>query len=877
MLTQRPSTTGFLHNDGECAKLIATRDWSDTLGPPADWASSLKTATGLIIHSPVAMVLLWGEDGVMIYNDAYARFAGGRHPKILGAKVREAWPEAAEFNDNVMKVGLSGETLSYKDQKLTLHRRGSPEQVWMNLDYSPVLNEEGTAAGVLAVLVETTDQVMASRRADAERERLERMFEQAPGIMALYQGPEHVFVLANPAYYQLVGKRDLIGRTVRDALPELGEQGIHAMLDEVYRSGQAFVASETELFFQREPDRPPEARFVDFVCQPITGPDGKVEGIFAQASDVTERKRAEDELREKEERLRVVIDGAKDHAIFTIDPERRITGWSQGAAEIFGMTSEQAIGSCADDLWTPEDRGACQPEEEVATARREGFAEDKRWHQREDGSRVFLNGSVHPLPLDEKGNERGFIKVARDETDRRRTEIALQETEERYRLAARATNDAIWDWDLATGQVVWNEAVRTLFGHADAVAGSTGEWWIGHIHPDDRERVDRDIHAVIDGDGESWHNEYRFLRADGSIANVFDRGTVIRDQNGQAVRMIGAMLDLSERHRAEAALAESEAALRSVLEQMPVGVILANVPGGEVIFLNQAAERILGDRILPQSAGDYTVYGGLHEDGSALAAEEYPLARTVSTGEAQVDFPMRYRRPDGEIVYLEISSSLLQRSGAEPRLAICIFTDVTARIRADRHQRLLIDELSHRAKNLLAIIQSVAQQSFKGDRSRAEMVAAFEGRLGALAAAHGILTRQKWESAPLRQIVSDTITAVKADDDRLRLNGPDMMVSPKTGVSLAMAVHELTTNALKYGSLSNDSGTVDVAWSAENGRLHLRWAERGGPPVSAPTRRGFGSRMIERGLAAELGGTVRIDFQPEGIVCTVDAPLPELA
>jgi two-component sensor histidine kinase len=116
---------------------------------------------------------------------------------------------------------------------------------------------------------------------------------------------------------------------------------------------------------------------------------------------------------------------------------------------------------------------------------------------------------------------------------------------------------------------------------------------------------------------------------------------------------------------------------------------------------------------------------------------------------------------------------------------------------------------------------------------------------------------------------------VKADDHRLELQGPELMVSPKTGVSLAMAVHELTTNAVEYGSFSNDGGTVHVCWGARGGRLHLRWTERGGPRVEAPSRRGFGSRMIERGLAAELGGTVRIDFQPDGIVCTVDAPLPE--
>src|SRR6201989_2083400 len=125
------------------ARMIAARDWSDSLGPIDSWPQSLKTTVGLLLHSPVPIVLLWGEDGIMIYNDAYSGFAGGRHPQLLGSKVREGWPEVADFNDNVMRVVLAGETLHYRDHQLTLHRHGKPERVWMDLDYSPVLDDAG--------------------------------------------------------------------------------------------------------------------------------------------------------------------------------------------------------------------------------------------------------------------------------------------------------------------------------------------------------------------------------------------------------------------------------------------------------------------------------------------------------------------------------------------------------------------------------------------------------------------------------------------------------------------------------------------------------------------------------------------------------------
>ncbi|MDQ1193825.1 signal transduction histidine kinase [Brevundimonas vesicularis] len=163
---QAPASLGFLGARAGCAGLIADKDWSETkLGPIEDWPQCLKTATALVLQSPVPLVMLWGADGVMLYNEAYAQFAGGRHPELLGAEVRQGWPEAAEFNDNVMRVGLAGDTLQYRDQKLTLLRHGRPEHVWMDLDYSPVLDETGVPAGVICILNETTGRVEAERHA----------------------------------------------------------------------------------------------------------------------------------------------------------------------------------------------------------------------------------------------------------------------------------------------------------------------------------------------------------------------------------------------------------------------------------------------------------------------------------------------------------------------------------------------------------------------------------------------------------------------------------------------------------------------------------------------------------------------------------------
>ncbi len=284
-------------NGGETGRLIAAFDWTQTpLGPITGWPESLRTATGILLRSPLPIVMLWGEDGIMIYNDAYSGFAGGRHPQLLGSRVREGWAEVADFNDNVMKVGLAGGTLAYTNQELTLHRNGAPEQVWMNLDYSPVPDENGRPAGVIAIVIETTQQVLAERELQHERERFVKLFQDTPTFMAVMRGPDHVFEYSNPAYQQLIGHRDIIGRAARDAVPEAESQGYINLLDEVYRTGKPFRANGLGVDLQRTPGDAPERRYLDLLYQAIVDPDGTVTGVFAEGSDVTERERALQEV-----------------------------------------------------------------------------------------------------------------------------------------------------------------------------------------------------------------------------------------------------------------------------------------------------------------------------------------------------------------------------------------------------------------------------------------------------------------------------------------------------------------------------------------------------------------------------------------------------
>jgi PAS domain S-box-containing protein len=287
--------TAFLDWSGELARLIRHFDWAHTsIGPIEGWPQSLVTITGLLLRSPVPMVLLWGEDGVMIYNDAYSVFAGSRHPELLGSKVREGWAEVAAFNDNVMTVGLAGGVLAYRDQELTLVRNGRLEPAWMNLDYSPVLDETGKPAGVIAIVVETTERVLADRRTAADQEHQRRLFSQMPGFVSVLTGPEHVYEYVNEAYIQISERTDFIGRAIREVFPDLAGQGFFELLDEVYSTGDTRVLRAMELRLRGSE----EVQYVDFVYEPIRDNEGKVTGIFVGGYEVTEAHRAAAKLRE---------------------------------------------------------------------------------------------------------------------------------------------------------------------------------------------------------------------------------------------------------------------------------------------------------------------------------------------------------------------------------------------------------------------------------------------------------------------------------------------------------------------------------------------------------------------------------------------------
>ena len=202
--------------------------------------------------------------------------------------------------------------------------------------------------------------------------------------------------------------------------------------------------------------------------------------------------------------------------------------------------------------------------------------------------------------------------------------------------------------------------------------------------------------------------------------------------------------------------------------------------------------------------------------------------------------------------------------------------DITDRKHAEQQRTLLINELNHRVKNTLATVQSLAAQSLRG-RGGVDARQRFEARLSALALAHDLLTVEGWRGAALGDVVERAVSPFRAGDDRIEIRGAAVRLSPKQALAISMALHELGTNALKYGALSNRDGRVSIGWQAtnpaSNALIELVWDESGGPPVAPPARKGFGSRLLERNLARELGGPTTIEYRPVGLICRISCRL----
>lgn len=371
--------------------------------------------------------------------------------------------------------------------------------------------------------------------------------------------------------------------------------------------------------------------------------------------------------------------------------------------------------------------------------------------------------------------------------------------------------------------------------------------------------------------------ECRHLRPDGSHVWTRNSISLARDALGNARYLLVIAQDISSSKQIEQSLNRSQPDLRLLLESAADAVYCIDQEGLTTLC-NAAFLRMLG------FAREEDVIGrDLHEiihharaDGSPCPKEDCPIYRAVQSGRHMHVADELLFRADGTSLSVEYWARPIVRDG-EIQGAVCTFIDLTERKRAEARQQLLNRELAHRVKNTLAMVQAIVAQSLRNAATPREAMQSINERLFALGKAHNILTHTQWGTAPIMEVVESAIAVHNSGSRRIHVSGPMLDLGAKAALAITMALHELCTNATKYGALSSEGGKVLVEWAVVGGAadamFRLMWREQGGPAVTPPTRKGFGSRLIAEAIGADLKGRTQLVFNPDGVFWSLEAPV----
>ena len=677
--------------------------------------------------------------------------------------------------------------------------------------------------------------------------------------------PDGANIYVNRFYQEFTGLPDaaLLGDGwIATIHPEDGEAAAAA-------SGAAFGSGklDAEYRFRRH-----DGGYRWFLCRanPVRDDQGRITHWIGVCTDIEDRKRTEAALAESEALFRRFAD-ANVVGVATGDVSGRVFYANDAFLRVTGWTREQLAAGAVDwiGITPPEHR----QKDEVAMLEleRDGVVQPfEKEYQRVDGRRVPVLVGVARITAD-----RHMCTVV-DLSAIKSAEAALRASEERLRLAVDGAGMGTWDMDLVTRTGVWSQAFFDITGVPPTPGGAADlQVMLDRIHPDDLPR----LQAAVQQARRTGRlvSEHRILRADnGEVrwGSVFSRYLPVPDP----VRNVGVFFDVTARKEAELELelqrrqlAEQVAELEALYATSPVGLALIDT---ELRYrrINAKLAEIYGI-----SAADHLGRTVREIVPDLTEQAEAALRRILETGEPLLDFEITGEtpaQPGVERVWREDWVPLRKADGTIGGISI-VAEEVTERRRAEERRRTLVNELNHRVKNTLATVQAIASQTF--GRESAPIVDAFSARLIALSDAQDVLTREDWEGADLRDVVTAALSPHRGHpaEDRFAVSGPPVRLDAPAALGLALALHELCTNAAKYGALSRPGGRVEVSWTLdEAGRsLSFEWRESGGPLVQPPARRGFGSRLIERALADDLKGEARLHFNPAGLVCRLQAKL----
>ena len=439
------------------------------------------------------------------------------------------------------------------------------------------------------------------------------------------------------------------------------------------------------------------------------------------------------------------------------------------------------------------------------------------------------------------------------------------------------SRDAIWSWNLEGVIDSWNGEAERLFQYRPEEI--IGQPLLLLVPPDRMENAHLAVKKLLNG-GTYEQYETTRVRKDGTRIRVELTVSPIRAADGTLVGVATICRDISARVRQEEALRASEARYRTAVITGRIGAWETNMVSRTRIWTKEGMELFGFD--LPDGRGrvggpDDEFWNALHPDDKHMMMEFHRTADTVDT------YPCEYRiiRPDGAMLWVSGRGRVMMRDpDGKAQLVANMVMDVTERKNAEQQVQLLLRESTHRSKNLLAVVQAVASQTAHGSGTLAEFQDKFGERLRALAASQDLLVQGGWHGAAIEELLKQQLAPFADRGVGFELNGPQVMLSASVAQTLGLALHELATNATKYGAWSLPEGSVAIRWevaAGEKPRLHLGWTESGGPPVEVPLRKGFGHVVFEHMVEQSARGEVKIDYDPAGLRWSVSLPIDTIS
>jgi PAS domain S-box-containing protein len=626
--------------------------------------------------------------------------------------------------------------------------------------------------------------------------------------------------------------------------------------------------------------------------------------VLLGIEDVTERRRAEAERRDIESHFNSLVKNFKDHAIFTLDSEGRVTSWNVAAEHVLGYTKAEALGRHLAFIFTPEDREQGVPEAELRAAREQGRAEDERWHLRKGGERFWALGIVSALH-DTDGRLTGFSKILRDKTDWKRAAQGLQASEQRLRMALDVAYTLAFEWDIPRNEVRRHHSRIGAVPETPQERPSTLEEFCAAIHPDDRESFLANLHAALAHPERGYRAEFRLCEPDGRIVWVADHGYLECDGQGQPQRLVGLSQNITERKAAEDALRASELRYRTLVEATgavtwscpPSGLQVAPQPEW-MRFTGQTAEQMLGT-----GWGD-----AVHPEDIVLAAQRWQDA--VAREEPFVN-EHRIRRHDGKWRWMSVHAAPIRDVRGEVVEWIGMNFDITERKQAEaalresvRRKDDFLATLAHELRNPLAPIRTGLDltQALRGDAAACEepirmmdrqlshLVRLVDDLLDVSRISRGKIQLRK-ERLNLKEIIDAAVqmsdSALTRGNRRLAVDVPPQPLHVEGDrVRLVQIVSNLLDNAVKF---TDADGHIALRVVPEGERVEIRVQDDGKgispgrldnifePFVQAEPALGTGLGIglsLVRGLVELHGGTVSAESQGSGCGATFTVSLP---